>query len=198
MKVRLIVLSTAALAAAVAVVNAAVFQDTKNAPPAGGAQGMPPTPKPTKEHEMLKSRVGTWDATIKMTGMPEGGGDSKGTSVMSMVGDFWIAEEFNATFMGAPFKGRGCTGFDPDKKKWVGTWIDSMMPQLTVMEGTSEGPNKIVYVYDAPSQGGPGLSKHRLVCDGKDNDHFNLVFSETGADGKEKETMQIQYVRRKS
>jgi hypothetical protein len=134
-----------------------------------------------------------------MSGMPEGGGgDSKGTSVMTMVGDFWIAEEFNGSFMGTPFKGRGFTGYDADKKKWIGTWIDSMTPQLTVMEGVSEGANKIVYNYQAPSQSGAGLSKHRLVCDGKDNDHFTLTFFETGADGKEAETMQIQYVRRKS
>ena len=203
MKVGLIVVATATLAAAVAVVNAAAFQD-KNKPQqppaaAGGAPGEMQAPKPGKEHEMLKARAGTWDATVKMIGMPEAGGDSKGTSVMTMVGDFWIAEEFTATLMGAPFKGRGFTGYDPNKKKWVGTWIDSMTTYLTVMEGTAEGPNKIVYNFEAPSQANPAtLTKHRLVCEAKDNDHFSLSFFETGTDGKEKENMQIQYARRKS
>src|SRR5262249_46642477 len=155
-------------------VNAAAFQDKKGGAPPAGAQDMPPQPKPTKEHEMLKTRVGTWDATVKIAGMPDSG-DAKGTSVMTMVGDFWIAEEFTGTMRGQPFKGRGVTGFDPEKKKWVGTWIDSMVTYLTVMEGTSEGANKIVYKYEAPSQTGAGLAKHRLVCEAKDNDHFSLT-----------------------
>jgi hypothetical protein len=199
MKVSYAVLLTAvAIAASVAVVNAAALQD-KGKPPqaAGGQGGMPPTPKPVKEHEQLKSRVGTWDVTMKMMNMPPGGpGDTKGTSVMKTCGDFWVVEDFTAMFMGQPFSGHGVTGYDPDKKKWVATWIDSMTDHLTVMEGTSEG-NKIIYVYDASSESGGGMTKHRLVCDCKDNDHVALSFFETGADGKEKQNMQIDYVRRK-
>src|SRR5262245_1056157 len=105
MKLHFAVLTAAALVAAVAVVNAAAFQDkTKQQQPAGAQGGAPPTPKPGKEHEQLKNRAGTWDATMKMIGMPDAGsGDTKGTSVMRMVGDFWVVEDFNATFMGAPF-----------------------------------------------------------------------------------------------
>lgn len=199
MKLRFAALAVVGLAATVAVVNAAAVQD-KSRPqqPAGAQGGMPPMPKPTKEHEQLRSRVGTWEATMKMMGMPGAGpGDSKGTSVMRMVGDFWVVEDFTGTVMGEPFSGHGVCGYDPNKKKWVSTWVDSMTDHLTVMEGTAEGPNKVTYVYEGPSDSGAGMVKHRLTSDCKDNDHVSLSFFETGADGKEKQTMQIDYARHK-
>ena len=40
------------------------------------------------------------------------------------------------------FEGRGQFGYDPAKKKYVGTWIDSMSPTLRVLEGTYDAKTK--------------------------------------------------------
>jgi hypothetical protein len=101
----------------------------------GAAQ--PPAP-PGPELDVLKKMVGTWDATMKMDGM-----ESKGTCVYKMdVGGLWLASEFEGDFGGAKFSGRGYDSYDPSKKKYVGVWLDSMMPSVMVMEGTYDVAKK--------------------------------------------------------
>src|SRR5439155_18730659 len=97
--------------------------------PATSAQ--PPSPKPGPEHEHLKKMEGTWDAVIRA-----GEGESKGTMVYKMeLGGFWLVSDFKAEFGGQPFRGRGVDGYDPVKKKYVSSWVDSMSPMLLVFEG---------------------------------------------------------------
>lgn len=101
------------------------------------AQEMP-APKPTAEHEQLAADAGTWDATIKVW---EPGGQSepavsKGVETnRRMPGGLWMLSEFHGQFGGVAFHGQGQTGYDPLKKKYVGTWVDSLSPSMMVMEG---------------------------------------------------------------
>ena len=68
--------------------------------------------------------VGTWDTTMKIEG-----GESKGTCVYKMdVGGLWLASTFEGDIGGMKFSGRGYDSYDPAKKKYVGVWLDSMMP----------------------------------------------------------------------
>src|SRR6185503_17588298 len=118
-----ICLSAAALAA-VCVLTAAALQDL---PKAGGKEAPPqemPEVKPGPEHAFLAKDAGTWDATItdKNTGVV-----SKGTEVRRMVGGLWLIGDFTSEMNGQPFVGHGITGFDQDKKKYVGAWVDSML-----------------------------------------------------------------------
>ena len=90
---------------------------------------MPPMPTPGPEHEMLRKDVGTWDATVEMFMAPGAPPEvSKGTETVTMMGGFWQITEFKSEMMGQPFEGRGATGYDPAKKKYVGTWVDTMTP----------------------------------------------------------------------
>ena len=94
------------------------------------AQGGPAKPGP--EHEKLKKFEGQWDATVSFAG-----GESKATATYKLgLGGFWLQHTFKGEFGGAPFEGRGITGYDPHKKKYVSAWADSMEPNLTLMEGT--------------------------------------------------------------
>jgi len=87
----------------------------------------PSTAKPGPEHEMLKEKFeGDWDASMDF-----GGNKSKGTARYKMgIGGFWLLMDFTGDFAGAKFEGKGATGYDPVKKKYVGTWIDTMTPHL--------------------------------------------------------------------
>jgi hypothetical protein len=104
----------------------------------GGAARAQEMPQPGPEHERLKKDVGVWDATIKNWGAPD-------TEAMEWTGvetntlqpgGFWIISSFKGDFAGTEFCGNGATGFDPVKKKYVGTWVDSMTPVLMTTEGT--------------------------------------------------------------
>src|SRR5687768_8662814 len=108
-----------------ALVPAAAFAAAHQEKPAA-EQGMS-MPKPGPEHAALKQDVGTWDATVEMwmePGKPPT--TSKGTEVNTMgPGGFWLLTAFKSEMMGAPFEGHGMTGYDPAKKVYVSTWVDS-------------------------------------------------------------------------
>ena len=88
---------------------------------------------------MLRKDVGTWDATVEMFMAPGAPPEvSKGTEIVTMMGGFWQLTEFKSEMMGQPFEGRGATGYDPAKKKYVGTWVDTMTPGYYTVEGTYE------------------------------------------------------------
>ena len=94
-------------------------------------------PQPTQEHAIFKNDVGTWDATIKIWMGPGEPAVSKGKEVNRMMpGNLWMISEFEGEFAGQPFYGHGQNGYDPIKKKYVATWVDSMSTSAILMLGT--------------------------------------------------------------
>lgn len=176
----------------------AVFSLALAAPLFAGLAYAQDMPKPGPEHEFLKQDVGTWDATVESWMAPgQPAAVSKGVDTVSMVGGFWAVDEFKSEFMGQPFHGAGTTGYDPAKKKYVGTWIDSMAPGLNLGE----------YLYDAKTRTMTGVSegpgpdgkpmKTRQVIAWKDADNKVFDMYALGPDGKEALMMRITYKRRK-
>ncbi|MCK5944251.1 MAG: DUF1579 domain-containing protein [Planctomycetes bacterium] len=155
-------------------------------------------PQPTKQHKMLAEQVGIWDAKMDMidftTGQPA---QSKGTSVRKMpLGEFWLLDHFEADMMGMPFKGMGVTGYDPEKKKMVGTWIDSMTPSLMVIEGNWDKAGKVLTMsgQGVGMDGKPAKTTLITTVHGKDKHVFEM-FTEM-PDGKDVKLMTITYTRK--
>src|SRR5258708_12910506 len=111
-------------------------EETKKAAPA-----MPPLPKPGPEHEVLKNDAGVWDATVEMLG-PGPPNVSKGVETNTMLGGLWLVTDFKSEMMSQPFQGHGVAGYDPARKKYVGTWVDSMSTGLQISETTYHASNK--------------------------------------------------------
>jgi hypothetical protein len=149
-------------------------------------------PRPGPEHEKLKHFAGEWDAAVKFGGM-----EVKGTATYKMgVGGFWLLGDFRADFGGLPFEGKSQQGYDPLKKKYVTTWIDSMGPSMLVMEGLFDKDGK-TYTETGEGPGMDGkLRKFRSVYEWKDKDTIVFQMYET-ADGKEQQTLKITYTRKK-
>jgi hypothetical protein len=156
---------------------------------------MPPMPQPGPEHEMLKKDVGTWDATVEMFMEPGAPPSvSKGTEVVSMLGGFWQTSEFKSVMMGQPFEGRGATGYDPAKKKFVGTWIDTMTPGYYTVEATHDAAKKTMTAFmEGPDPSGQ-VVKTKSVTEWKDAD--TRVFTMYAPDAQTV-SMRITYKRRK-
>ena len=167
--------------------------------PAIAAAQAPPMPTAGPEHAVLKEDVGTWDASVEMM-MPGGppSPPSKGveTNVVSCNG-LCLVTDFKGEIMGAPFQGHGVSTWDPAKKKYVGSWSDSMAPGLAVTEATWDAAKKTMNGTMESPDGNGGTAKMRsaveYTADGK------RVFSMfmAGPDGKEMPTMRITYTRRK-
>jgi len=149
-------------------------------------------PKPGAEHEMLKKFEGDWDATVSMMGT-----ESKATAKYKVgMGGFWLTLDFKGDFGGMPFEGKGLTGYDPRKKKYVSTWADSMEPWLMVMEGEFSKDGK-TYTEAGEGPGPDGnLQKMKSVCDFKDKDTIVFTMYQVEA-GKDQEMMKITYKRKK-
>jgi len=155
---------------------------------------MPPMPTPGPEHAMLKNDVGTWDATAEMfmPGAPPS--TSKGTETVTMMGGFWQLTEFKSEMMGQPFEGRGAMSYDPTRKKFVGTWVDTMAPAYYTVEATYDAASKtLTGLMEGPDQSGV-ITKTKETTEWKDAD--TRVFTMYAPDGKTP-VMRISYKRRK-
>jgi hypothetical protein len=158
--------------------------------PLSAAQEGPAKPGP--EHQKLKKFEGQWDATVSFPG-----GESKATASYKMgLGGFWLQHHFKGEFAGAPFEGRGLTGYDPRKKKYVSTWVDSMEPNLTLMEGNFDKDDK-TYTETGESIGMDGQpQKMKSVFEFKGEDEIVFTMYKV-ADGKDEQMMRITYKRQK-
>jgi hypothetical protein len=165
--------------------------------------GGPPVPKPTAEHKIVTSDEGTWDATIKMVRGGPGAEPaiSKGVEVNTvMPGGLWLLSRFEGSFGGMAFEGRGQFGYDTVQKKYVGTWIDSVSPTLSILEGTYDASTKtMTYVGEGFDHATRSKFTQKMVTTTKDDGtrvfHLYVKSDETG--GKEALMMEITYSKRK-
>jgi Protein of unknown function (DUF1579) len=168
-------------------------------PAASALAQMPPVPKPGPEHEILKRDVGVWDATVEMQGPPGAPASvSKGTETVSLMGGgLWQITEFKGEMMGQPFEGRGATGFDPNKKKYVGTWVDSMTTGLSLVEATLDPSKNVMTGTMEGTDPSGAVTKMKEVTEWKDADNRLFTLYVPMPDGKEFPVMKITYKRRK-
>ena len=180
---------------AVALLAGVAVSNMQDEAPDGPAWEMP---KPQKEHEWLKQLEGEWTSDVKASGPPgQPGFESKGTETVRSIGGFWIVAENNGDMMGTPFTGILTLGYDTNKNKYIGSWIDSMTSYMWTYEGTVEG-NKLTLSTEGPSQMNPAERvKFREVLEVKDKDHKVFTSSMQREDGSWNQVMTINYTRKK-
>ena len=166
------------------------------------AQEPPPAPKPLPEHKILAADVGAWDATIKayMQGPDAEPAVSKGSEINEVLpGGLWVLSRFEGDFGGVKFVGRGQFGYDPVKKKFVGTWIDSYSTILSVLEGVYDAKTKtMTYVSDGYDPEHKAKFTQKMVTTTKDDGSrvFTLYMKFEGQPVEAK-FMEISYTKRK-
>ncbi len=191
MKTRILILSAAA-GALLATGTLFAFQD--------GAEM--PTAKAGAEHKVLERFVGEWSTTFKMApmapGMPpvETHGTEKARLAMN---GLWVISDYDdPQFMGMGFSGHSVFGYDTEKRKYVGAWVDSMTASITPSEGVWDEAQKtmtLTMMGKDPMTGQPSQQKSvvRFHDDGSRTERMTLK----GADGKENEFFTIDYKKRK-
>lgn len=164
---------------------------------AGTARAQEP-PKPGPEHELLKSEVGTWDASVEMAMAPgQAPSVSKGVETNTMLGGMWLLTDFKSEMGGQAFEGHGVAGYDPAKKKYVSTWVDSTMTTLTVSDSSYDGATKTMTgSMEMPDATGKPAT-FKTVTEWKDPDTRLFTIWGPGPDGKEWAGLKITYKRRK-
>lgn len=163
---------------------------------------MPEMPAPAKEHVWLQQLVGEWETEFECVmepGKPALKG--KGTEKARSLGGFWVVAEGEATMDGMPgaMNSLLTLGYDPEKKKYTGTWVDSMTSHLWKYEGAVDSTGKVLtFECEGPCPTKPGkLSKFRDVTEIKDKNHRVFTSSILGDDGQWTKMVTVNY-RRKS
>ena len=160
-----------------------------------------PTPEVTKEHKLLKKDVGVWDAEMKIWMQGPDGEPmvSKGVERNRSVGDLWVISDYQGDLGDQTFRGHGQFGYDPIKKKFVGTWIDSMTPHISTMEGTYDeqsGEMTMIATGIDPATGEESKSKSVSKYPDDNTRIFTMFMKAPGGGDDWVKSMEINYKRR--
>jgi Protein of unknown function (DUF1579) len=148
-------------------------------------------PKPGPEHDKLKYQVGTWDGVAVSNGK-----ESKALMTAKMgIGNMWLIEDFQGEIEGMKFEGHGMTTYDPQKKKYINIWVDSMSTEPMITEGTFQKGNSLVMKGKMPMPDGKAVDS-TVTTMRKDDNNMVLTVEGPGPDGKNMEHIKITFKRR--
>jgi hypothetical protein len=159
----------------------------------------PPSPQLSDEHKLLQKGVGTWDAIVKVWPQPNAQPlESKAVEKNELLpGGLWLLSRFDGDFGGMKFHGVGQLGYDPQQKKYVGTWIDNMSPYLMVTKGDYDAATKTVTeTGETRDPATHQVMKIKNVSRQIDDNTRTLEMYTPDPDGKEYKMMEITYKRR--
>jgi Protein of unknown function (DUF1579) len=154
--------------------------------------------------KIMEMQAGVWDAEITMT-VPDAEGKitkttSKGEETNRLLGGKWLISDFKGEFFGQSFEGHGTNGFDEKKKKYVGTWVDSMSNHIDLLEGSYDEKTKTLTL-NADSENPADGKPMKMRLETHFNDDGSRVFSEfVKVDGQSDfaKFMEVKYTKRKS
>jgi Protein of unknown function (DUF1579) len=107
-----------------------------------------PILKPTEQHKKILSGVGEWEGTLTSYMTPDQKpATSPAHESVTPIGEFWVLSQFDCQFNGMPYHGSGHVGYDPEKKKYIGTWVDSMSSLFALMEGDIDPATKALVMH---------------------------------------------------
>src|SRR5262245_29414547 len=194
-------LSTAT--AAVLFATAAVAQEGSKAP------AMTPEQKaemeaymkaatPGAPHQMLAATAGNYDLKIKTWQAPGAPPmEESGTATRSMIlGGRVLVEDVTGTMMGAPYTGKGMTGYDNVSGKYWSIWMDAMTTGLMVSEGTCDAQKACTFTgtWNDPVKKGPVKARMTTRWTSPTTELFEMYGP--GKDGKEMKMMEITYTKK--
>jgi hypothetical protein len=157
--------------------------------------------EPQKEHQWLHTLVGEWTYETEALGQP-GQTPTKvtGTESVRSLGGLWVLAEGRGEMPGGgPATTVMTLGYDTQKKRYVGTWIGSMMTYLWVYDGEVDTAQRVLTLNsEGPSMAGDGrMTQYKDVIEFKTDDHRVLTARVLDTDGKWQQLMTVNYRRQK-
>lgn len=154
---------------------------------------------PVKEHEWLQKFVGQWDSQTKADVQPgQPPFESTGQEKVRALGKFWIVAEHSGEMMGTPVTSNFTLGYDPEKKKFVATWVDSMFNYLWTYDGALDAEGKtLTFETEGPNPMTGGTCAFKEVIEFQGPDERTHKSYLRGDDGEWSEMMTISYRRKK-
>ncbi|QJD30281.1 DUF1579 domain-containing protein [Methylococcus geothermalis] len=157
--------------------------------------------KMQSEHEWQENLVGEWvyehECSMEPGKPPE---KFKGSESIRSLGGLWVLAEGSGEMPGGGVANTVMTlGYDPKKKRYVGTWVGSMMTHLWVYDGYLDAEGKVLTLEtegpDCTEEG--KLVRYKDVIEIKGSDHRVMTSHKLGADGKWHPFMTASYRRKR-
>jgi hypothetical protein len=201
MNVRLARNAALVLALAASAASAADKKKAPSGPPDEKAmmEAMTKAATPGEAHKKLDVLIGTFDTRVRMWMDPsKPAEESSGTSENRWVlGNRYVEQRFEGTFMGQPFSGIGYTGYDNVTKKYVGTWMDTGSTGMMNSTGKADPSGKAMTFTGSMVDPTTGkLSKYTSKVIFADNDHHTMEMWGPDPAGKSYKMMEITYTRK--
>ena len=158
-------------------------------------------PEPQEQHEWLQKLVGEWDVEFEMPPAPgQAPEKSTGTeSVRSLAGLWVLCEGQSAMPDGSAATTIMTLGYDPEKARFVGTFVASMMNYLWIYDGELDDAKRVLTLHShGPSMRGDGsMADYRETIEFMSDDHRVFTSVSLGPDGKWQQLMSVHYRRKR-
>jgi hypothetical protein len=155
--------------------------------------------EPQPEHQWLQKLVGEWVGEADPAAHPGQPPHSAWSERIRSLHGLWVVAEGHGEMPGGGAATTMMTlGYDPQKKRYVGTWVGSMMTHLWVYEGWLDETGRVLTLdTEGPDfAAGGGMAMYQDVIEFKSDDH-RVLTSRVLNDGAWKEFMTAHYRRKK-
>jgi hypothetical protein len=153
-----------------------------------------------QEHQWLQRLVGEWTSVCEATMEPGKPPETfRGTERVRSLGGLWILAEGQGEMPGgAPATTLMTLGYDPQRGRYVGTFVGSMMTHLWVYDGALDAAQRVLTLdTEGPSMAAEGtMAKYRDAIEFHGDDHRVLTSHVLGEDGKWRGFMTAHYRRK--
>ncbi|MEK6261775.1 MAG: DUF1579 domain-containing protein [Planctomycetota bacterium] len=151
--------------------------------------------KPQAEHQWLQKLVGEWTVEGECSmGPDQPPSKMTGREVVRSLGGLWTVGEGEGTCQSIM-----TLGYDPQSKRFVGTFIASVMTHLWPYNGSLDAAGKVLTLdSEGPSFADDGtMAKYQDIIEFVSDDHRTLSSQFLGEDGQWHPFMQAHYRRTK-
>jgi Protein of unknown function (DUF1579) len=156
--------------------------------------------EPQQEHKWLQRLVGEWTyETEGSMGPDQPPFKSTGTESVRSIGGLWTVGEGHGEMPGGgPATTIMTLGYDPQTKRFVGTFIGSMMTHLWIYNGSVDAAGKVLTLdTEGPDfSGAPGLVPYQDMIEFVDENYRVLSSQLRGPDGQWHKFMSAHYRRK--
>jgi hypothetical protein len=154
-----------------------------------------------KEHQWLQKLVGEWTYETEAVMAPDQPPEKfTGTESVRSLDGLWVLAEGKGEMPDGDTATMIITlGYDPQKQRFVGTWVGSMMTYLWVYEGELDAAERVLTLdTEGPAMSGEGkMTKYKDVIEFKSEDHRVLTSNVLNDDGKWHGFMTTNYRRQR-
>lgn len=151
------------------------------------------------EHQWLEKLIGEWAFESECSmGPDQPPMKATGTEVVRSLGGLWTVAEADCQMSDGGWKSIMTLGFDVATKRFVGTFVATMMTHLWIYNGSLDAAEKLLTLdTEGPNFTDGSMVKYQDLIEFLNDDHRTLSSQTLGADGQWHPFMKAHYRRKK-